>query len=219
VKKVLWLSILVMALPMMAPTLSWGEDAPTVDLSLKIDNKLNGAVEKRNYVQYFCWLKFEELNLSVASQTRCSAEKWMEKKLKAKKKTVFTAEEAAKVKASLVLNVTVKTDYVALEMSLDGNKTQTGHSWRSTITGTLTDSTGKEIKKIKLRHSWGTNMTIARKRGSSEFMRQLSMWLLLEVLESEEAKKLIADDKKETLKKLCAEFLGQKKKFYDDTWK
>ncbi|MDF1660635.1 MAG: hypothetical protein P1V97_02600 [Planctomycetota bacterium] len=152
-------------------------------------------------------------------QTRFHFEKNIGKGLTKAGKKFLKAEEAAKATTDFVLDLKVNVKYFELKMKMDGKEAQTGHKWQGTIVGTLKDAAGTEVKKINIRHSWGTNMNVPRKKGASIFMSQLSNWLILELGTTKSFRAIIPADKHAELDKTLARYKTQKKKIYDDTWK
>ena len=205
------------------------QDAPKVpkaktpvqkaNISLKMDAKYNGNNDVRNYVLYFTWVQLNKLDVTVANQTRFHWEKNIIKKLKTAKKLALKAKEAAKAKTDLTLSVKIDVKYLPIKFVLDGRSSMTGHKWQGTIEGTLSDNAGKELKKIKIRHSWGTNMTVARKKGQSIYMSQMSNWLMLELCKESKFRALVGKAKHADIDALVKKYSAQKKSIYDDSWK
>lgn len=197
----------------------FAEDEPTANLSTTVDAKLDGRKDKRNFVLYFTMLQLSKIDITLANQTRFHFEKYAEKAITKAGQTYLKPEAAAKAKTDLVLDLKVSVKYIALTMKMDGKESQTGHKWQGTVTGTLKDAAGTEIKKINIRHSWGTNMNVQRKKGASIFMSQLSNWLLLELGTTKQFRAVVPATKHAALDKTLAGYKEQKKKIYDDTWK
>lgn len=192
---------------------------PTASISVKAEAKLDRAKDKRNFVLYFTLLQLQRMDVSFANQTRFHFEKFVEKGAVKKGKKYLKADEAAKAKCDLALDLKVEVKYVELKMKMDGKEVQTGHKWQGTVTGTFKDAAGAEIKKIKIRHSWGTNMTVSRKKGVSIFMSQLSNWLILDIGSTKQFRAVVPEAKHADLDKTLKNYKEQKKKIYDDTWK
>lgn len=198
---------------------AFAQDAPKANVSTTFDAKINGAKDKRNFVLYFTWMQLSKMGVTVANQTRFHFEKNIEKGMIKAGKKFLKPEEAAKAATDFVLSVKVNVKYFPLTMKMDGKETQTGHKWQGTVVGTLKDAAGNEVKKINIRHSWGTNMTMSRKKGVAIFMSQLSNWLILDLGTTKAFRAVVPAEKHADLDKTLDGYKAQKKKIYDDTWK
>src|SRR5690606_141010 len=117
------------------------------------------------------------------------------------------------------VDVEVEINYFPLTFEVDGKKTITGHKWQGVVKGAVKSADGTVLKEVSIRHQWGTNTKVDRKQGETEFMRQITSFILLDLFELPDFVKLVPEGKKEAMAKELAAHRKTKEAYYDEDWK